>query len=213
MADMRTDSVSTLDTVVPPDNPKAATAATGLTAISAAAYLQDRNSYRDPFQKDSLRFAVQDGRLSIPTSSGPVIFTDNAGVPHDENEKYHRYLGLLKPAGKHLVSLQEYEEHAILLIDKRSGIIDTIAGIPLLSPDNRHIFTSQLNGYETYPDLPPPTEDLELWSIGSSGKLQPVWSKPCKWIMKEAYWRNNRSVNIKAEKEENGTPLYWQLNF
>ncbi|WP_129716036.1 hypothetical protein [Pedobacter sp. SYP-B3415] len=188
------------------DNPTAA-----LLPISEDEFLRAGRSYKNQLAKDSLRFTVRNGVLAVPIHQDTIRFTDNAGVPYDENEKQHSYYGFLKGLRKHVILLNEYESQSVLLLDQRNAKIDTISGLPLVSPNGKFIFASYQNGYETYEHMPPPTEDIEVWALKGSDKMKLIFSAPYKWILQDAHWDTNNSVCIRAGKENTSEQVFWRL--
>lgn len=191
---------------------KAAQSVTGLqdSSITEEEFLQAFSAYQNPFTPDSAKFSSIHGKTSLPLKSGVHVFTNNNGVPYDENIEIYKYRGQFESVKSYLVEVHLYEDNFFLLINKNSGNIDTLNGFPYFSADHRRIFSSQYNPYETYDDMPPPTQDAELYMVNSTGVKQ-VTRRPFKFFINGACWKDNNTLYLKTSSDQGSTDFTYRI--
>lgn len=183
-----------------------------VASITQQEFDQYKSTYHHQIERDSLRFPVVNDQLTITTDGGKVVLKNNAGVPHDEDRLVYRYAGYLKPLNKYLVEVFGYEHGYCLAIDKATGKQDTLSDIPVISPDGKLILCSKSNPYEEYENVPPPTQDISLYTV-ENNDIKKAFLQPYRWLEKELYWKDNHTVYVKAARgEADNAPVdYLQL--
>nr|WP_295869670.1 hypothetical protein [uncultured Chitinophaga sp.] len=173
-----------------------------LTGITETEFDRHQPPAPDQVEYDTARFRVTSGELTLPTDqAGTVVLKNNAGVPHDEDRLSYRYLGYLKPLHKYLVEANSYEQDYVLLIDKTTGKKDTVSNFPVLSPDGRLIVSKRYNPYEEYEHIPPPTEDISIYTVDND-VIKRIFLQPSRWMARELYWKDNHTIYIKTWQKE-----------
>ncbi|QJB42293.1 hypothetical protein HF324_32410 [Chitinophaga oryzae] len=173
-----------------------------LTGITEAEFGRHQPPALNQVEYDTARFRVASGELALPTDqAGAVVLKNNAGVPHDEDRLSYHYLGYLKPLHKYLVEVNRYEQDYVLLIDKVTGKKDTVSNFPVLSPDGRLIVSKRYNPYEEYEHIPPPTEDISIYTVDNP-VIKRIFLQPSRWMARELYWKDNHTIYIKTWQKE-----------
>jgi hypothetical protein len=157
---------------------------------------------------DSIRFPKINGLINLSLLNGTSLkLKDNVGTPYDENRISYKYLGFLNIANKYLVSVKVYEASYYLLIDSSTGKKQKINGIPVISPNYEYFITTFYNQYDEYNDMPPPTQDIEIYKIINKSSLKKIISKHYKWSIKSLFWKNNNEIYIKRSKDKNSSSI------
>ncbi|NML37602.1 hypothetical protein HHL17_10405 [Chitinophaga sp. G-6-1-13] len=183
-----------------------------VTSITQQEFEQYKSAYHNQIERDSLKFPVVNGQITVTTDGGKVVLKNNAGVPHDEDRLDYQYAGYLKPLNKYLVRVNGYEHGYCLAIDKTTGKQDTLSNIPMVSPDGRLVLCSKSNPYEEYEHIPPPTQDISIYTV-ENNVIRKAFLQPYGWLEKELYWKDNHTVYVKASRgeAENAPVDYLQL--
>ena len=179
------------------------------STITQAEFMKAYSAYHNPFTMDSARFSSIDGKTSLPLKSGVRVFTNNNGVPYDENIETYVYRGQFESIKSYLVEVNLYEDNFFLLINKNTGKTDTLSGFPYLSEDHRQIFCSQYNPYETYDDMPPPTQDAEFYTV-SKTLIKQVNRKPFKFFIDKVCWKDNNTIYLKTSSDQGTTDFTYR---
>ena len=142
-------------------------------------------------------YIKKNGILTLPLGTGKkVIFKDNKGVPYDEDRKSYRYLGQVNVLGAYLVEQNLFESTEYILIDKKTGRVNTLAGEPDISPDGKTLFNTLYNPYEEHADISPPSQDIYL-SVITQGKISKPYRISYNKMMITGYaWETNSTVVI-----------------
>jgi len=156
------------------------------------------------------------GIIDLPLRNGKKItFKDNKGVPHDEDRTSHIYLGQVKFLDCYLVEKNLFESTDYLLINKKTGITDTLAGLPVLSPDGKTICCTNFNPYEEHADIQPPTQDIYLSSVTDRRLSRPQRLSYNKMMITGYSWADNSSlvISYKVREEDNDHALKYARLF
>lgn len=157
---------------------------------------------------DPTTYRKKNGTLRLPIANGElVVFEDNNGTPYDEDRKSFRYLGQVKVLGCYLVEQHLFESTDYILINKKSGKTNTLAGMPAVSPDGKILFNTAFNRYEEYADVNPPSQDVYLSLVSPGGLSEPYRKSYNNMYIKNYAWETNTSLVIcyKTSKEESDT--------
>jgi hypothetical protein len=142
-------------------------------------------------------YRKKNGILTLPLANGKkVVFKDNKGVPYDEDRKSCHYLGQVNVLGAYLVKQNLYESTEYILINRKSGRMDTLAGKPDISPDGKTLFNTLYNPYEEHADVSPPSQDIYL-SVITLGKISKPYRISYNKMMITGYaWETNSTLVI-----------------
>lgn len=153
--------------------------------------------------KPTLTFPLkkQKGRIVIPTTKGPKVFTDividaaavKKGHGEEESTEY-TYHGYLVDFKCHLIQAQYYETAQWLLVDAAGRQIE-LWGEPVYAPDLRHIAATCM-GIEYGGGQPNIIQLLEF----RNGALQQVWKQePKEWEPYRTAWTSNNTLILSKE--------------
>lgn len=142
-------------------------------------------------------YPKKNGILTLPLVTGKkVIFKDNKGVPYDEDRKSYRYLGQIDVLSAYLVEQNLFESTEYILINKKTGRMDTLGGMPDISHDGKTLFNTFYNPYEEHADVSPPSQDIYL-SVITQGKIgKPFRISYNKMMITDYAWETNSTVVI-----------------
>ncbi|SKA40707.1 hypothetical protein SAMN04488128_105246 [Chitinophaga eiseniae] len=87
------------------------------------------------------------------------------------------------------------------MIDKTTGKKDTVSNFPLLSPDGRLMVSKRYNPYEEYEHIPPPTEDISIYTVDNH-VIKRIFLQPSRWFARELYWKDSHTIYIKTWEKE-----------
>jgi len=177
--------------------------------LTKASYDTGKTGDVDPFKKDTLTHASRNGIIRLPVAGATAIFQDNKGEPHDEDIKTFKYLGTYPTLKKYLLEVHVSEDHYYLLVDQKTGLQDTIQGMPYFSPDRTKIFASQ----DEYEDG---DEDMHLVSANYiykrvSNRTKVAASDSYKWLVRECYWKDNKTVYVKASTSQDPLDFFYKM--
>ena len=158
-------------------------------------------SYQNPITRDTIKFMSVNGKTTLPLKNGTKVFTDNKGVPYDEDMVSYNYRGQFKSINSYVVEVHLYEDSFFLLINNITGKQDTVNGYPHLSKDHQRIFSSQYNPYETYDSIPPPTQDVECYAVNANG-IKLIDRKPFKFFISQAFWKDKNTIYIQTASDQ-----------
>lgn len=183
-----------------------------VAGITQQEFDQYKSAYHNQIERDSLKFPVVNGQITITTDGGKVVLKNNPGVPHDEDRLDYHYAGYLQPLNRYLVQVNGYEHGYCLAIDKATGKQDTLSDMPVISPDGKLILCSKSNPYEEYEHIPPPTQDITIYTV-ENNVIKKAFLQPYRWLEKELYWKDNHTVYVKSTRgePENAPVDYLQL--
>ncbi|MCB2407623.1 hypothetical protein [Hymenobacter lucidus] len=167
--------------------------------VTAAEYQQARKAARPGRTVVTFPVRKQGRRLSIPTSTGPVVLQDmivgeaEVNQGHSEGETtiytYHGYLSHFK---RHLVEAAYYETTQWLLIGP-DGRRLTLWGKPLYAPDQNRL-VSICQGLEYSGGQP---NIVQLFQL-KNGVLQSTWElRPTAWEPEEIFWASPTLLYLK----------------
>lgn len=113
--------------------------------IDQATYEAASKERVEQFVIDTVTHSKQDGKITLPTKTGPYIFEDNRMPEYEEDGVDHTYLGRVSPQGPYIVHNNYYEGYAYRLIDPQTGkmLLEDmwISGYPFLSPKGDYIIS------------------------------------------------------------------------
>ena len=164
----------------------------------------------DIYTRDSSIHTSNDIILVMNDHDTIYYFRDNKGVPYDEDRKKYKYIGYLQKIGKNVIQINEYENLYYILLDKNTYQIDTIAGIPYLSPNGKYIFCQQYNPYESYEEYEPPTSDSYLYKI-TGNKIKLVYKMVFDWIIEDSYWNDDLNIYLKGKDKNDNKVILKRL--
>ncbi|MFV0531546.1 MAG: hypothetical protein ACK5MD_08915 [Flavobacteriales bacterium] len=142
--------------------------------------------------------------LKIKTQKGIQVFKNNVGIPYDEDIKTYSYQGYLEKIKKHIIGIDYYESGEFLLIDNKTGKIDTIPGKPYPSLDLKYLACFSLNPYEN-------DNKLFIYKISSNKikKNQELSLDNDKFPL-EIMWAFEDEIFIKLEDINSKNKFYYQ---
>ncbi|RYZ47217.1 MAG: hypothetical protein EOP49_22010, partial [Sphingobacteriales bacterium] len=151
---------------------------------------------------DSLQHQKTGTTLKLSIANGSAVsLTDNTGTPHDEDRVTNKYIGQDTVLNRYVVEQKLYESRRYLLIDKKSGSLDTLPGLPYSSPDGKVIFCSVYNPYEEYANMPPPTQDIYFYHV-NNGVLQKIHGQPYKMFIAERVWSGSQTLLVRYDPND-----------
>jgi hypothetical protein len=122
-----------------------------------------------------------------------VLFKDNDGVPYDENRITYNLINDFKEINKYLIKVDEYEQTSYLLIDRDTGVTDSLAGAPFISPNQDFIFSSYYNQYEE----PFPSQEIYIHNYRNE-QLKLIFKHSFSgYELVSFYWKNSNELNLK----------------
>lgn len=190
------------DTLTTAAAPAPALLSVELTGITEEEFQRHQPSTQDQIEYDTTKFRTVNGQLTLPTEKeGVVLLQNNNGVPHDEDRLVYQYRGYLKLLNKYLVEVNGYEHGYCLLIDKSTGKKDTISNLPVVSPDGRLILSKRYNPYEEHEHIPPPTEDISIYTVDNNA-VKRIFLQANRWFAHDLYWKDNHTVYVKTWQKE-----------
>jgi len=188
-----------------------------LLPINAATFESAFKVRKKTIYKDTYTYSKKNGTLRLPIANGKkVVFEDNKGTPYDEDRKSFRYLGQVKVLGCYLVEQHLFESTDYVLINKKTGKTNTLAGMPSVSPDGKILFNTAFNRYEEHADVSPPSQDVYLSHVNPTGFSEPYRISYNNMYITKYAWETNTSLVIcyRTREEESDTDFrYARLLF
>jgi len=177
-----------------------------LLPIDAATFKKAFEVRKKTIISDTATYRKKNGILRLPLANGKrVVFEDNKGTPYDEDRKSFRYLGQVKVLSCYLVEQHLFESTDYVLINKKTGKTNTLAGKPAVSPDGKILFNTAFNRYEEYADVSPPSQDIYLSVVSLGGFSEPYRVSYNNMYITNYAWETNTSLVIcYRTREEEG---------
>lgn len=183
--------------------------------VTAADYQLARKVARACTAATTFPVHQQAGRLTIPTSAGPLVLQDQAigetevaqGLSEDQ-ETHYTYRGYLLHFQRHLVEVTRYETTEWWLIAENGRRL-TSWGPPVYAPDQNSIVTISA-GLDYSGGQPNAVQLFQL----KNGLLQKVWeTRPTTWEPQDIFWASSRVLYLKrtAYSGSPGSVSYWKL--
>ena len=168
-----------------------------LLPIDAATFKKAFKVRKKTVISNTATFKKKNGILRLPLANGKkVVFEDNKGTPYDEDRKSFFYLGQVKVLRCYLVEQHLFESTDYVLINKKTGKTNTLAGKPAVSPDGKIVFNTAFNRYEEYSDVSPPSQDLYLSVVNSGGFSEPYRVSYNNMYITNYAWETNSNLVI-----------------
>jgi hypothetical protein len=142
----------------------------------------------------------QSGKLIVPVSGKPAkIFKDDSS---DENYHEFEYLGDIKGTELSLVKLTDYNSEEFYLINRLTGTIDTLVGLPVFAPNLRDFACINNPGTDE-------KQQIQVCEIKNGSVKTRVFLRGKADTFLEDISCINRSSLLTKDYKGN----YWKLNF
>lgn len=182
-----------------------------LLPIEAATFEKAFKIRKKTIFSDTATYRKKNGMLRLPLANRKkAVFEDNKGTPYDEDRKSFLYLGQVKVLGCYLVEQHLYESTDYILINKKTGRTNTLAGMPAVSPDGKILFNTAFNRYEEYADVSPPSQDIYLSFVKPTGFTEPYRISNNDMYITKYAWETNTSLVICYRTREEESDTYFR---
>ncbi len=176
---------------------------------TADLFNQAKSKYVNQLLTDTLSSVhiINDSLFFVSANGIKRSFRSDSANSESEDQKHFNYAGHYKSINSILIEASYYEWGEYILVNKKTGRLDSLNALPHFSPKNKYMATCYVNGeggmfinvciYKTH---------------GNSAPLRIINLLPETWMPFEAYWLNEKELIMQATgTEENPASFYLEL--
>lgn len=167
---------------------------TVITSTKAAFAKLPSNPARDQIVEDTRGLTRKGTRFTLQLTTGKQLqLVSKPGPQFEVDMAELSYLGKLPYLHKYCVQVSQWESSIFLLIDQRTGAIDTLQGYPNSSPTLQRLAVA----FQTYP-MGDGLNGVDVYTVQQSRVQRLFQLEQAKWIPYGLRWRDNRTFILKC---------------
>ena len=167
-----------------------------ISRIDEKEFVDNKIKYKDGFVVDSLFSPKVNEITSIKTSLKSINFKDKAHVSDPSFEEY-KCIGLFPKIGKYVLKFSQYEFSSYLIIDYKTGSIDTLFSRPHLSPNCKYLVSYDFDPYGDFMQ-----SNIQVY-FAKVGGLKSVFDiSVVSWVAIDLFWKTDNMILVKVATME-----------
>lgn len=145
--------------------------------------------------------------VNIKTKLKNILLKNNTSVDEDnDGYKKYEYLYYIKNHNKHLIKFTYFEGNHYLLIDDKSGKIDTLDSKPLIFGNRLLIIYQDMEDADQF-------STLKYYIFNTKNNLNLINTRKERWVLKKATLLKNNNVAILVNSIQDNKVKYNKIVF